>query len=257
MDTGQELLKGHIVWVIGGGSGIGRAIALKAAGEGAMVFISGRREAQLGETVKMGAEQGHMMYPYTCDASSPEQVEAVALSIMEEHGRIDSLVLSVGQAIAGDLMNTTFQDWKYMQQSHLDTIFLCCKASIEGLKKSSLGNILILGSIFGLRGKENRLAYCTVKGAVTNFVRALALDLAGSVRVNSICPGWVKTEMSLKLVNNTPDPESTLLERHRWHPMGRGGEPGEVADLAVFMMSSKASWMTGQNVALDGGYTAR
>ncbi|MCL4491447.1 MAG: SDR family oxidoreductase [Nitrospirae bacterium] len=257
MDTRQELLKGRIIWVVGGGSGIGRAIALKAAGEGGKVYISGRRESLLAETVKAGTELGHMMYPYSCDALNPEQVDATAQSIINENGRIDSLVLSVGQAIAGDLINTSFQDWKYMQQSHLDTLFLCCKASMEGLKKSSGGNIVILGSIFGLRGKENRLAYCTVKGAIANFVRALALDLAGSVRVNSVCPGWVRTEMSLKLVNNTSDPESTLLERHRWHPMGRGGEPDEVADLAVFIMSGKAAWMTGQNIALDGGYTAR
>ncbi|OGW84710.1 MAG: hypothetical protein A2987_06680 [Omnitrophica bacterium RIFCSPLOWO2_01_FULL_45_10] len=96
-----------------------------------------------------------------------------------------------------------------------------------------------------------------MKGGVVNFVRALALDLAGSVRVNSICPGWVETDMSMALVKAAPSPKSALSERHGWHPMGRGGSPREVADLCVYLVSEKAAWMTGQNIALDGGYTAR
>jgi meso-butanediol dehydrogenase/(S,S)-butanediol dehydrogenase/diacetyl reductase len=257
MDARSEILKGRTIWVVGGGSGIGRAIALKAAEEGGKIYISGRRKSPLDETVRIGNEKGYVIQSCPCDASDAEQVDAVVQKITEKDGRLDALVLSVGQAMAGSLIDTDFKDWKYMQQSHLDTVFLCCKSSIGSLKKSNDGNILIIGSIFGLRGKENRLAYCTVKGALVNFVRALALDLAGHVRVNSICPGWIKTEMSMRLVNDSSNPEQILLERHKWHPMGRGGSPEEVADLTVFILSDKASWMTGQNIALDGGYTAK
>jgi meso-butanediol dehydrogenase/(S,S)-butanediol dehydrogenase/diacetyl reductase len=185
------------------------------------------------------------------------QVTTVVKTIIAKTKRLDSIVISIGSAQAGTIEDTTLQQWQDMQQVHLDGMFNCCKAAVPHLKKSKHANILIIGSVIGLVGKDNRLAYCTVKGAVANFTRAMALDLAGKIRVNSICPGWVKTDMSMKLVRATPEPTVTLRQRHLWHPMGRGGTPEEVASLAVFLLSDQAAWMTGQNIALDGGYTAR
>jgi NAD(P)-dependent dehydrogenase (short-subunit alcohol dehydrogenase family) len=250
-------LKNRIVWVVGGGSGIGRAISVKASVEGAKVWISGRNETNLSETARIIKRKHGLARVSTCDATDYLQIKKTVDEIIREEGRIDTLVVSIGRAVPGSLLDTSFEDWKDMQSQHLDSLFLCCRQALAGLKKSKNANILVIGSIFGLRGKENRLAYCTVKGGITNFVRALSLDLAGKVRVNSICPGWVKTEMSMKLVNETEDPKATLKARHSWHPIGRGGTPEEVADLAIYTISDKAAWMTGQNIVLDGGYTAK
>ncbi|TAM37183.1 SDR family oxidoreductase [bacterium] len=250
-------LKNRTVWVVGGGSGIGRAISVKTALEGAKVWISGRNIVNLNETAGIIKRKHGSARVSVCDAVDYLQVKKTADEIINKDGRIDTLVVSIGRAIPGSLLDTSFENWKDLQSQHLDSLFLCCRQALAGLKKSKNANILVIGSIFGLKGKENRLAYCTVKGGVANFVRALALDLAGKVRVNSICPGWVQTEMSMKLVDATEDPKATLKARHGWHPIGRGGTPEEVADLAMYLISDKASWMTGQNIALDGGYTAR
>lgn len=247
----------RVVWVMGGGSGIGRAIAVKAASEGARVWISGRRESALRETARIAKNKGEAVRIAICDATLPGQVERIANDIVKEESKIDALVISIGHAKAGTINDTSFEDWKELEGIHLDAMFLCCKEALKALTKSKDANILIIGSIFGLRGKENRLAYCTMKGGVVNFVRALALDLAGKIRVNSICPGWVKTEMSMKLVKAAQDPKAALAQRQNWHPMGRSGSPEEVADLCMYLISDKAGWLTGQNIALDGGYTAK
>jgi NAD(P)-dependent dehydrogenase (short-subunit alcohol dehydrogenase family) len=249
-------LAGKIVWVVGGGSGLGRATALLAAREGATVWISGRRDEALAETAALAEKEGTVVMARSCDALEPAAVDRVVSELEARHGGLDSLMVSVGAACAGSLAETTFETWKRMQESHLDAMFHVCQRCLGPLAAASDGNMVILGSIFGLVGKKDRLAYCTVKGAVANFVRAMALDLAGVVRVNSLCPGWVATEMSLGLVRSAPDPSAALAERAAWHPMGRGGTPEEVAELAVFLASEKAAWMTGQNIALDGGYTA-
>jgi meso-butanediol dehydrogenase/(S,S)-butanediol dehydrogenase/diacetyl reductase len=256
VDAVVSALADKVVWVVGGGSGLGRAIALEAAREGAVVWLSGRRPEALAETVALGAERGFALTARPCDALSPEEVDATASEITASHGRLDALLLSLGAACAGSLATTPFTAWKRMQESHLDTMFHLCQRCLGPLAAAPDGNIVILGSLFGLVGKKDRLAYCTVKGAVVNFVRAMALDLAGSVRVNSICPGWVATDMSMALVQAAPDPAAALAERAGWHPMGRGGRPEEVAALAVYLASGKAAWMTGQSIALDGGCTA-
>lgn len=253
----MNTLKNLVIWVVGGGSGIGQAIAVKGAAEGARVVISGRRAEALEKTAKIARKKGCALRTLPLDATDPGRVKAAAGQVINSYKKIDILVISIGYAFAGGLSETTFEDWKELEKVHLDAMFLCCKEALRGLKRSKSANILIIGSIFGLRGKENRLAYCAMKGAVANFVRALALDLAGKVRVNSICPGWVETDMSLKLVKDAPRPAAVLAQRHNWHPMGRGGEPEEVADLGMYLISEKAAWMTGQNIALDGGYTAR
>lgn len=250
-------LENRIIWIVGGGSGIGKAIALKASGEGARVWISGRRDGALKCVAQAASRCGNKITIAPCDATDPGQVKKTAGSIIKQAKRIDALVISIGWAISGSLTDTSYEDWKGLSNVHLDSMFLCSREALPGLKRSKNGDILIIGSIFGLRGKENRLAYCTMKGGVANFVRALALDLAGSVRVNSVCPGWVETEMSMSLVNSSKDPRKALRDRHGWHPMGRGGKPEEVADFCAFLLSNKSNWLTGQNIALDGGYTAR
>lgn len=248
---------GKRIWIVGGGSGIGRAIALQMIREGGQAAISGRRVDALRETLKLAGEFDNRLIIAPCDATDPSSVEATADYVRQAMGGIDILVVSVGRAVAGSLLDTSLEDWKELQKEHLDAPFLCCRAVVNDLADTIDGNILIIGSIFGLRGFTNRLAYTAVKGGLANFVRSLALDLAGKIRVNSICPGWVQTEMSLSLVNATQDPEATLRQRHDWHPMGRGGTPEEVAEFACFVTSEKASWMTGQNLALDGGFTAK
>lgn len=253
----MSMLTDKVVWVIGGGSGIGRAVALAAAKEGAIVYVSGRRVAALEETVNLAESSGTSMVKRPLDAANLPLLQAQIAEIVSEHGRLDSLVVSVGQAKTGTIESTTLDEWHQMLTGHLDVPFMACKAAVSALRASNDGNILLMGSVFGLRGRKERLAYCTAKGGLVNFTRALALDLAGGVRVNSVCPGWVRTPMSMALVNAALDPTAAMTERNAWHPMNRGGDPEEVAALAVFLMSKHSSWTTGQNLPIDGGYTAR
>lgn len=248
--------QGRTAWVLGGGSGIGQGIALGLAEAGAEVWLSGRRVSRLEMTASKPADPSSM-HVLPCDATDYPSLEQAVRTIAEASGSLDTLVVSIGRAVAGSLEDTSLEDWHELSFVHLGGMFQACKAALPLLKQSGKDpNILIVGSAFGLKGVKNRLAYCTVKGGVANFVRALSLDLAGSVRVNGLCPGWVKTDMSMSIVESSLDPTKALEERNGWHPMNRGGSVEEVGGMAVFLTSAQAAWMTGQNVALDGGMTA-
>lgn len=126
------------------------------------------------------------------------------------------------------------------------------------MQKNKGGSVIFIGSMFGLTGAKDRIGYCAAKGGLVNLTRAMALDHAREhIRINSICPGFVETEMSMAIVKNSKNPAKALKERYDWHPMGRGGKPEEIAAAALYLASDESEWVTGINMALDGGYTAR
>ncbi len=238
---------GKVAIVTGGSSGIGRAIADRYVDDGMTVVIADVDEEQ-GETVAddIGCDYRH------CDVSDMAQVQDVVDWTVAEHGRLDVIVNNAGIGRAHALDETDLEEWDAVQSVNLDGVMHGCKAALPHLKESE-GCIINIASIYGLVGGPGAAAYCTAKGGVVNLTRQLAVDYApDNVRVNSICPGFVETAMTDDYLDDEEFYNFIMAET----PMDRVAQPEEIAGVAVFLVSDDASYMTGQNIAVDGGWTA-
>jgi len=238
---------GKVAIVTGGSSGIGRAIADRYVDDGMTVVIADVDDEQ-GETVAddIGCDYRH------CDVSDMEQVQEVVDWTVAEYGRLDVMVNNAGIGRAHTLEETDQEEWDAVRSVNLDGVMHGCKAALPHLKETE-GCIINIASIYGLVGGPGAAAYCTAKGGVVNLTRQLAVDYATEgVRVNSICPGFVETAMTDDMLDDEEFYSFIMAET----PMDRVAQPEEIAGVAVFLASDDASYMTGQNIAVDGGWTA-
>ena len=232
--------------VTGGSAGIGRAIAAELVGQGASVVIANRTE----ETGRETAEELGCSF-IQCDVSSYESVESLVEQTVDEYGKLDILVNNAGIGLTGTVEETTLDDWHKLMEINLNGVVYGTRAAMPYLRESS-GSVLNVASVFGLVGGPQTAAYATAKGAVVNFTRTTAVDYADAgVRVNSICPGFVETEMTGSELNDDSFYEFVLSQT----PISRIAEPEEVAEPAAFLVSDKASYITGVNLSIDGGWT--
>ena len=232
--------------VTGGSAGIGRAIAAELVGQGASVVIANRTEKTGRETAE---ELGCSFIQ--CDVSSYESVESLVEQTVDEYGKLDILVNNAGIGLTGTVEETTLDDWHKLMEINLNGVVYGTRAAMPYLRESS-GSVLNVASVFGLVGGPQTAAYATAKGAVVNFTRTTAVDYADAgVRVNSICPGFVETEMTGSELNDDSFYEFVLSQT----PISRIAEPEEVAEPAAFLVSDKASYITGVNLSIDGGWT--
>ena len=250
-------LSGKVALITGGGTGIGRAIALAFAREGASVAVAARRLEKLKEVTAAIEKDGGQAIALECDVTRAKDAERAVHETAKRFGKLDVLVNNAGTLSVSTVENITEEDWDRVMTVNLKGPFLLSRAALQEFRKAGGGAIVNIGSILGLVAMQNRAAYCASKGGVTMLTKAMALDHAHeNVRVNCICPSIVETELVKGLFDDSPQGKALRKAREGTIPLGRFGKPMDVAELAVFLASEESSWITGAAIPLDGGLTA-
>lgn len=250
-------LENKIALITGGASGIGEAISLRFALEGAKVIIADIDQEQ-GQALADRIGSGAVFMKL--DVRYPQQWRAALDSIISLHGQLDVLVNNAGIVIPNDVENCSLEEWQHTQSINNDGVFLGCKEAIRTMKGNG-GAIINVSSIEGIIGEPKAAAYNASKGAVRIFTKSAALHCAHNnynIRINSLHPGYVVTPLVSNAVTSMPDIDAIEFKQRVLNniPMGRMAEPGEIAGAALFLASDEASYMTGSELVIDGGYTA-
>lgn len=247
-------LKNKKAIVTGGGSGIGQAIAVQLAANGAEVYILEITEQNGQETLEKIQSSGGNAKVYACDVSKQKDV----LAVFEEIGAINILVNNAGIAHIGKADTTSEEDFDRIYNVNIKGVYNCLFAAIPQIRKSGGGVIINMASIAALVGIPDRFAYSTAKGAVKAMTMSVAKDYINeNIRCNSISPARVHTPfVDGFLKNNYPDKIEEMFEKlSKTQPIGRMAQPEEVASLALYLCSDEASFITGVDYPIDGGFT--
>ncbi|HEY2496930.1 MAG TPA: SDR family oxidoreductase [Candidatus Angelobacter sp.] len=244
-------LKDKIAIITGGGSGIGKAIAQVFACEGAQVVIAGRDKKKL---ELAAADIGSECLPVVADVNNANDVNTLVSATLAKFQHIDILVNNAAILLPGTAESLSEQDFDQTFAANVRGLWLMCRAVLPHMRADGKGSIINIGSVLSLLGARNRVAYAASKGAVAAMTKAMALDHAAeNIRVNCISPGIVETEMVARFNMD----ESIRRQRLAMHPMGRFGQPEDVASAAVFLASDESGWTTGTILTIDGGYSAQ
>jgi NAD(P)-dependent dehydrogenase (short-subunit alcohol dehydrogenase family) len=249
----MQRLEGRIALVTGAGSGIGRAIVKLFAAEGASVYVTDV-DGEAARTVAgeiSGA--GGAAVALTADVSRSQDVTAMFSAVEQAHGRLDVLVNNAGLNVRSDFRHLSDADWVKIREVNLDGVVRVARDGFALLHASKRGSLINVASIMAHRGLRQLTAYSATKGAITALTRGLAVEYAPSnIRVNSLCPGFVETPLTARALKN-PGIQKALIEST---PLRRFGSPEEIANAALFLASDEASYVTGAELAVDGGMSA-
>ena len=253
-------LDGKVAIVTGAGSGIGAATARRFAAEGARVGVADVRadaaEAVAGEIAAAGGEA----IPLVADVCSEDGARALVAGVVDAWGRLDALYNNAGVDATGDVLEVTAEDWDRCFDVNVKGTWLCSKHAIPAMEASGGGAIVNQGSVAALVGIRRFAAYCAAKGAVVSLTRAMALDLAPrGIRVNCICPGTVLTPLMETMIRERGggDLDKGIEMTVAKYPLGRLGDPEDIAGVALFLASDDASFVTGSIYTADGGMTSQ
>jgi len=250
----NQRLSGKVVIVTGAGSGIGRACAIALGREGAKVTLVGRRRERLEETAR---EIGQSALVLPADISKKEEIARVIEQTVQNFGALNVLLNDAGVLHIGTAEQITEEQWDETFNINVRGLWLFSRAVLSQMRKAGGGSIINMASVLGINGARNRAAYAPSKGAVVLLTKCMAIDHGHeNIRVNAICPSFVETELTAKVISQAPDPKSVRAERIAVHPIGRLGLPEDVAGLAVYLASDESSWTTGSIFPVDGGYLA-
>lgn len=231
--------------VTGAARGIGLATTQLLLEQGWQVAMIDRDAPELGRATA----DLQNVHPVHCDVSQPDQVAAMIAEVGNAFASIDALVNNAGVADFGPLEETGFDRWRTVMETNLDGVFLCSQAALPALKKSS-GVIVNIASISGLRASTLRVAYGTSKAAVRQLTMQQAAELGEfGIRANCVAPGPVRTKLAMAV--HSPQ---IIAAYHDAIPLNRYGSEREIAEVIVFLCSDKASYVTGQTIAVDGGF---
>jgi NAD(P)-dependent dehydrogenase (short-subunit alcohol dehydrogenase family) len=250
-------LKEKTALITGGGTGIGRAIALAFAREGAKVAVLGRRSEPLNEVVTEMAGLGAQGFAFACDVTLSADTQKAVAEVERVFGYPNVLVNNAGALSVSTVESISEDDWDRVIETNLKGPFLLSRAVLPAFRRAGGGSIINIGSVLGLVAMRDRAAYCASKGGLTLLTKAMALDHAQeNIRVNCICPAIVETELVKDLYSQNEQGRKARDVRIGTLPLGRFGQPQDVAELAVFLASDESSWMTGTAIPVDGGLSA-
>ena len=252
-------LRDKIAIVTGAASGIGRATALLFAKEGAKVIVTDVNDIGGEETVSQINNQGGAVKYYHLDVSQGTEVANVFQKVVNEFSRIDVLFNNAGIAGANKPTDElTEEEWNQVLDINLKGVFLCEKYALKYMKEQRSGSIINNSSIYGIIGAPDVPPYHASKGAVRLLTKTDALIYAKyGIRVNSVHPGYIWTPMVENFIKNTLDPEATKKYIDSLHPLGHIGEPNDIAYGVLYLASDEAKFVTGTELIIDGGYTAK
>lgn len=249
----SELLAGKVALTTGASSGIGRAVALRLAEEGAAVALVGRDQAALASAAAEAGAGGASTRVIGADLSRPADCRRAVEETVEGLGRLDVLVHAAGIIGMGTLESTSLEDWSAMMRINLDSAFVLMQAALPHLR-ASRGNVVNVSSVTGLRAFPGVLAYCVSKAGMDQLTRCAALELAADgVRVNAVNPGVVVTNLHRR-GGVEEDAYAAFLEHSKTtHPLGRVGDAAEIAAAVLYLASEQSGWVTGVTLSVDGG----
>ena len=244
----MKLLEGKTSIITGAARGIGRAIALRFAQEGANIAFTDLRLDENTESLVREIEKlGCKAKAYASDASNYEETEKVVNSIIEEFGTIDNLINNAGITMDTLLMRMTEQQWDTVINVNLKSVFNFTKAAQRIMLKNKKGSIVNLSSVVGVHGNAGQANYSASKAGIIGFTKSVAQELGSrNIRCNAVAPGFIITEMTAKLSEE---------QRKAWEdfiPMKRGGTPEEVANVCLFLASDLSSYVSGQVISICG-----
>jgi NAD(P)-dependent dehydrogenase (short-subunit alcohol dehydrogenase family) len=243
-----EDLKGKVVLVTGGGSGLGYAIAGAFAANQAHVVIVGRNEERLS---RASGELGKNVEAVAFDLSAIDRVPELVGSIVKTAGPIDVLVNNAGINLKKNALHVTDEEYQTIVHTNQTAVFTLTREVLKSMAARKTGNIIMISSMASQYGIPKVIGYTASKSAVEGMTRALAVECAQyKIRVNCIAPGFIKTDMSAKALNTDPERKRRVLTRT---PMGRLGEPSDVAHAALFLASEQSNFITGVVLPVDGG----
>lgn len=253
-------MNGKTALVTGAAKGLGEATAAMLAREGARVMLTDVDEPTGKEVAeRIGREGGDAAF-LRHDVSREDDWRRVMQATLQRFGQLDVVVNNAGVGLARDVEHTTLDEWRWLMSINLDGVFLGIRFAIEAMKPARRGSIINLSSIEGLVGDPNLAAYNASKGGVRLLTKSAALYCAKSgygIRVNSVHPGYVLTPMVEGYAASTGDAAAARRALEALHPLGRIGEPDEIAYGVLYLASDESKFVTGAELVIDGGYTAQ
>ena len=254
----MDRVKGKVAIVTGGGGGMGRADAMLLAKEGAKIVVTDLDEAAVKNVAGEINSQGGKAVSIKHDVTSETDWSTVLRKTLEEFGKLDVLVNNAGVILYKKIEDISLSEWRWLMSVNLDGVFLGTKFAIEAMKKNGGGSIINIASVAGLIGNPDASAYHASKGGVRSFSKAAAIECSKAgygynIRVNSIYPGVINTRMADDLRKD----EAKYKTAVSWHPIGHFGEPEDVAYGVLYLASDESKFLTGSELVIDGGWTAR
>ena len=242
-------LDGKLALVTGASRGIGRAIAQALAAEGASVVLGARDEAKLQEVMAAITASGGKAEALALDVARAESVAAGFEKLLAAHGRLDHLVNNAGITRDTLLLRMKPEQWSEVLDTNLTGAFLCTQAALRPMLRQRAGRIVNITSVVGLTGNAGQANYAASKAGLIGFTKAVAREVASrNITVNAVAPGFIETDMTAAMTDKAKESMAAAI------PLGRVGSPQDVAGAVCFLVSDAAAYVTGQVLAVDGGF---